>query len=416
MAEIIREYEVKVLIQTGIFEDTDTSSRLIAPLYQGESAWMASTVQTRGWYYVTRPKQGYVKAIFVSEPTPSTIEIVPDPCLPPESVTADSRTQTVTIKGGSGGKDLNAFIGWGVSWKESPEGDEYVFGDWSEDTLVTESTFAAETTPGHVRVYRARTMGTAGAEYYSDYVEASNVLFGVSAVSAPSLVFINPSQPAYNMTYQYTISWRNAENGISNPITGYEIYRLDPETDEWVLDGTVQTSQTSYEYQTWADMRPLALGETLSYKVKTLGTVSGYDSGLSEATATATGSYATTGASTMVYTSSKSTYPKGFVALVWSGATDGGELNPIVGYEIYRSTALNGTFSLIKSIKATEKNASVLVEAPFSPGAKYYFKVKTIGKEGGFSSEQSIASEQASVKAVAYTPSTALKGQTNAAP
>ena len=94
--------------------------------------------------------------------------------------------------------------------------------------------------------------------------------------------------------------------------------------------------------------------------------------------------------------------PGGAATLEWSGAKEGTN-NKITGYEIYRSTAANGTYSKLGD-KYTSTSQTVHGNA--SNNAYYYYKIKTIGTQSGYDSDNSSA--YASLQSVYSSPKVAL--------
>lgn len=76
------------------------------------------------------------------------------------------------------------------------------------------------------------------------------------------------------------------------------------------------------------------------------------------------------------------------IQLSWSGAA-AGDINPITGYTIYRSSTSTGTFTELTTLKTSSTAASTSINAPASMGASYYYKVKTIGTVSGYDSDYS---------------------------
>ena len=112
------------------------------------------------------------------EPVYKTIT---DPCTPPDELALEGKTLVIT--GGAGG-DLNDLTGFGLSFRDRQIGSDS-WGEWSEETLSPDRTVEVSASPGAVRQFRVRTQGTAGEEYYSDYVVLSSLLNGNSASGTP---------------------------------------------------------------------------------------------------------------------------------------------------------------------------------------------------------------------------------------
>lgn len=322
-----------------------------------------------------------------------------DTCAPPSSVTLNVNTKVLTITGGAGG-DLNTFQGWGVSWRERQESGT-TWGSWSDDTVTTTNVVNVTVNAGMVRQFRVRTRGSAGSSYYSAYVECPTLLVGITAATAPTSIYASQTSPEPGTTI--TIGWSGAAAGVSNPITGYELWQSTSRDGTYSKVKSVSSTATD---ATTTYTSSLEIGETMYFKVKTIGTTSGYDSGLSSYVLAISGGYGLVTAPTVVRLSSSKHYANGVVRLEWSGAADGYE-NPVKSYEVYRSSNASSGYTLIANIaNATE----TFVVAPASNGGVYYYKVKTIGAVNGFSS--GLSSAYASLTSAAYTHK--LVGRTNA--
>ena len=141
---------------------TDYAQRLTNRMYplQSPTGWMF-------WYHLT----GFA-------PVYTTVA---DTCTPPD--TLDILNGVLTITGGAGG-DLNAWTGFGVSWRERRI-SESNWGEWSGDTVVTSRTVDVTATSGMVRQYRVRTLGEAGAAYFSAYTVCDMLVNGNAAAGTP---------------------------------------------------------------------------------------------------------------------------------------------------------------------------------------------------------------------------------------
>lgn len=115
-----------------------------------------------------------------------------DKCTPPQKlideetiisgVTYNVETNLLNIVGGAGG-DLNDMIGYEVEWRERViNGAKYT--PWG-NTMVAESSgiaaIPASVSIGMARQYRVRTIGTAGEEYYSEWVICVQEVFSGTA-------------------------------------------------------------------------------------------------------------------------------------------------------------------------------------------------------------------------------------------
>ncbi len=190
--------------------------------------------------------------------------------------------------------------------------------------------------------------------------------YSYTACGAPTAVSVSATNVAPGAAI--TLSWSGASAGISNGITGYQIYRSDSAGGSYSYIATVYTSAGSGSTTVTA---PTGNGSSYYYKILTLGSVAGYDSGQSSAYAALTCSYSapsapstvTIGGGTSAYAASGSN-----VSLAWSGA-GAGTNNPITGYHIYRDgayyTATTGT--------------SYSVPAHSTAGSSYIYTVYTLG-------------------------------------
>lgn len=119
--------------------------------------------------------------------TGEVYETITDKCIPPKNISLNTSTKVLTISGGAGG-DLNTFTGYGISWRDAPIGTSS-YGAWLSDVVVNSSnttvTYNVIAPSGYVRQFRARTLGSAGASYYSDYVIGGTTLTGNSSPKSP---------------------------------------------------------------------------------------------------------------------------------------------------------------------------------------------------------------------------------------
>ena len=115
------------------------------------------------------------------------------------------------------------------------------------------------------------TLGKKRTGFYSitlNYQEATKVTNPTNFTISKSI-----SKPGENIT----ISWSGAKAGTSNAIKGYQIYWSDnaqPTAASEYID--VKATETSYQYTASSER-----GITRYFKIQTLGTVSGFDAGLS---------------------------------------------------------------------------------------------------------------------------------------
>jgi len=190
--------------------------------------------------------------------------------------------------------------------------------------------------------------------------------YSYTACGAPTAVSVSATNVAPSAGV--TLSWSGASAGISNGITGYQIYRSDSAGGSYSHIATVSTSSGSGSTTVTT---PTGNGSSYYYKVLTLGSVGGYNSGQSSAYAVLTCSYSspsaptsvTIGGGTSAYAASGTQ-----LTLAWSGA-GAGTNNPITGYHIYRDGAYY----------AATTGTSYSVPAHGTAGNSYTYMVYTLG-------------------------------------
>ncbi len=190
--------------------------------------------------------------------------------------------------------------------------------------------------------------------------------YSYTACGAPTAVSVSATNVAPGAAV--TLSWSGASGGVSNGITGYQIYRADSAGGPYGHIATVYTSSGSGSTSVAA---PASNGSSFYYKVLTLGSVAGYDSGQSSAYATLTCSFsAPSPPSTMTIGGGSSAYAASgaSVTLAWSGA-GAGTNNPVTGYHIYR----DGAFY------AATTGTGYSVPAHGTAGSSYTYTVYTLG-------------------------------------
>lgn len=215
--------------------------------------------------------------------------------------------------------------------------------------------------------------------------------YAYTACGAPTAVSQDTVYPAAGG--KTNIRWSGASAGTLNPITGYEIYRSTGST--YTLLETVSSTSTSGSLSVSA---PSNMGDWYYYKVKTLGTISGYDSGLSSAFANICAKTITACSAPTVSIAIASLDSGSSTTLSWSGAKAGTN-NAITAYEIYKSTD-NKTYSLAQTYQTTATSGSIAVSFNVSNDTTVYFKLKTKGTVSGYDSDYS---NTVSVQVITYT-------------
>lgn len=199
---------------------------------------------------------------------------------------------------------------------------------------------------GLIRILNGSAFCTACTEVASITLSSNNVGFGASV----------------------TLGWTGAKAGIANAISGYEVYR----------DGVLLTTVTG----TSCTVVSKDSNGSYEYTVKTLGTIAGFNSSVSTASATLTSVVSVPTAPTALSIAKNNVGFGASVALSWSGA-NAGTNNAITGYEIWRSTSASGTYTKLTTVSTSATSGSVNVTSP-TTNSSYYYKIKTIGTVTGF--------------------------------
>ena len=215
--------------------------------------------------------------------------------------------------------------------------------------------------------YRAITYVYNTAGYYNGSTWWENIVLtvdytGYTACTAPTSVSLNKT--AALPSESLTLSWSGAKAGLNNAISKYEVYRSTSAGGTYTKIGETTTLKL-------AVTAPASAG-SYHYKVKAIGAVSGYSSGLSSVSASATVNVTAPGAPTNLSVSPASQYPAGEATLSWT-APAGGTNNPVTGYMVYVSTRADGAYNFLKN----ESGTSCTVTAPQS--GSLFFKVLAVG-------------------------------------
>ena len=214
--------------------------------------------------------------------------------------------------------------------------------------------------------FTVRTKGTIPG-FDSPVSTASAVLTSlVTACTAPTQLTLSANNVGFGQTV--TLSWTGVQGGTNNPIAGYQVYR------DGVSLGTV--TQASMAVQSPAQ------NGSYTFTVRTKGTIPGFDSPVSVASATLTSLVTAPATPASVWLSAQDVKLSGSATLSWSAAA-GGTNNPVAGYAIYRGGA---AFTTVAAGVTT-----LVVTAPATDGASYAFAVKAKGAVAGFDSAASAA-------------------------
>lgn len=240
---------------------------------------------------------------------------------------------------------------------------------------------------------------------WTDCYLAVDYYYPYSACGAPTAVS-TPTDVAPST--DYTLSWSGASAGTGNGISGYQVYRsTSPTTGYAAHGGKVVTTATSGSMTVTAHA---SSGSIFYYKVATIGSVSGYDSGLSSAYATLKTLVTPPSAPTSIYTPTD-VAPGSTHNLAWSGAGDGTN-NAITMYHVYRSTDGGANYTFL-----AENDASPLsvTSSPDNDGT-YYYKIYTIGARGNSAISSVFASMKTTVGAPGVPTTVTVENGASVAP
>lgn len=297
-------------------------------------------------------------------------------CTPPSTVTigggtaayaAPGGTVTLTWSDAAGGTN-NAIISYkiyrGASLAHEVGAD------------VSSYSVAAHSSAGGSYTYTVVSVG----EVSSSVASAARTVYSYGSPSAPSAV--NASNATPDAGAEVALSWSGASAGSYNTIIGYDVYRATSESGTYEIIKTVNATATSGTALVTA---PATMGASYYYKLRTRG--SRGNSSQSSAVAHVTAKvYTACSAPTSVSLSRSIANPGDTSVLSWSGAV-GGTNASVSGYEVYRATAVDGAYTLLATVNAT----NLSVNAHATQGSTYFYKIKTLSSPVGFESELSSA-------------------------
>lgn len=259
---------------------------------------------------------------------------------PPSSVTLSSSMASpgASIKlswsGATAGTN-NPITAYEVYRATSSGGTYTLLTTVSSNTTSGSTTVVAPTTNGAAYYYKVKALGTYSG-YHGDQSSAyATLTCEYSVAGAPTSVTLDDTNAAPGANV--TLSWTGASagSGVGNAITAYEVYRATSVDGEYTKLVKVSSTATSGSTTVTA---PTENGASYYYRVKTIGTVSGYDSDQSTAYAALTCTYSAPTAPATVTVNGAATayaYPGDTVLLAWTGAAAGAN-NAVTGYEIHQ--------------------------------------------------------------------------------
>lgn len=271
-----------------------------------------------------------------------------------------------------------------LSWSGAQEGTNNTITGYK----IMRGTSSVATVGADVSEYPVPAAGSAGNSYsytvvtvgsHSNSVPSAAVtVYTYGAPSAPTRLSVSAATP--DPSAALTLTWSSAAAGAYNDIVGYEVWYCATEDGDYMKLSEVSATGTSGSATVTA---PSTMGATRWYKVKTVGqystsALSGNAAGITVKT------YSSVTAPTAIRLSAAIANPGDTVTLSWSGA-QGGTNTTIGGYEVWRATSENGTYSKLLSVAGTSAN----VEAHATQGSSYWYRVVTVSNPAGFNSARS---------------------------
>lgn len=227
----------------------------------------------------------------------------------------------------------------------------------------------------------------ADGDFVRDYLSAGDApyieltfSYNYTTCSFPTSVSVDNQTP--DVSTNVLVSWSGAISGTNNTISGYKIYLSTSSggTYSGLTTNTrdVITSESSGSYTVTS---PSAYGDSYFYKVKTIGSATGYDSDLSTAYAQVTSTLTTACvAPTEITPSNAAPEPNSAVTITWNAGT-AGDNNAISGYLLYRDSSSTGAF-LTQVAETDSSTLSATVYSSINENGVYYYRVKTKGAAG----------------------------------
>ena len=324
----------------------------------------------------------------------------------PSNITINSTKVYATVSNGDTYGSGTITVG-GVSFSRSTGYVTIANPSASDTSLTVPFTYKASNHSGTYHdsssTSSSKTSSHSSPITFSDIYLVIDYTVNVTACTAPMSVSVSANNVVPGTAV--TLSWSGAGAGTNNAITGYHVYRATSASGSYSYLGAVSTTATSGSMSITASTTP---GASYYYKVYTIGSVSGYNSGASGYATLTTLSYTACTAPSSVTVSSSSVEVGETVTLSWSGAAAGTN-NAIVGYHVYRAASATGTYEMLTSVETNATYGSTTVTAPTTQGSSYYYKVYTIGAVSGYhSGESSIVAISTIVHTDCIAPDTCL--------
>ena len=278
--ELISGTSVSDSLTASGWSDTDITARFNANVANKDGVWYVNvSIAYAGIISDDTQYTAYINTLNGDYDPYVEIDYTADACTAPtlDALPSVAETDpTLSGSGASGDQYGNEIVGYEIQYAESADGETW--GEWAAEKTVntSESYFSTSVvispTRGNYMKWRVRTLGEAGEDYYSDWVESGAVRRN-SVPSAPSSVSASPS------IYEdggIKITWP-ATADTDNNVAAYELQRAsssDGSTwDDWA---DVDTNISVLYY---IDSPMIARGEYVKYRIRakdTFGITSGY--------------------------------------------------------------------------------------------------------------------------------------------
>lgn len=294
------------------------------------------------------------------------------------------------------------YIWYATSSNNSTWGSWQALGEVSSTATSGTKSFdiTANVDRGKYVKFRIQVRGSAGSTFYSDYKETSSIRRNpYTNCSAPTTITISSDVSGKPFENNITIAWSGAKSGTNNSITSYLIrYATSSDNSSWssYADLATVTSTVTSGSKTINVSSKVTRKHYIKIAIKTIGEVSGYDSGYIYSTTLQRNPYSACGQPTSVTVKSEldinniqhTDVFNNKITISWSGASEG-ENNPIQRYYIQYCTSTDksswDSWSSLQSSNLTPVGTSsttVDVSDKINRGSYIKFRIRTEGEAG----------------------------------
>lgn len=354
-----------VYVGDSLYADvgSSTTSTSVPSYGGGEHKWK---VITKGTYSNSSASSTVSCFTYTATGAPTSVSLA-------ASVVDAGASTTLSWSGAKAGT-YNAITGYHIYRATSENGTYSVLTAVESTSTAANTTVSAPSTMGSKYYYKVYTIGARNYNSGASSV-VSLTAQTYSAPSAPTSLSLSANNVAVNASV--TLSWSGAAAGTNNPITAYKIYRSDAEDGTYTLLTTVSSTATSGSTTVSA---PASTSSAFYYKIITVGTKSGFtESTYSSVIALRTESAQPTPPTSVSVSKPYIYQTSERITLSWSGGLGGD--GTITGYNIYRASSRNSTYTKLATVSTTEGSGSYTTS--FTEAATtYYFKVSTVGSLG----------------------------------